>query len=893
LAGRVNLSGRTKAVVGIAGAGGLIALAAAVASVLRGPAPDANQLWVFAALSALMIATWLRPLVMYRDGHSEALNLDEGFFILIALLLPLSGGILVFAVATAVAQGIQRRPVVKSIFNWGQVVSAVGLGLLVARLLAPPTNSITGAELLAAAVGAVVFSLVNSAATATILATLGTPLRRALDGVGIRLCLVGSGVAVAMVSALAISAYRWSLPVALLPLLILRQVLAGHFQARHDRARMLGLFDAALEANGALGEGDVVGSILQSARTLLRCPDAAVRSVAEGPSELGATMLVNGERCWLVVSGRSRTEPFDAADKVLLEALAAVGAGALTNGHNYREARFQRERLSAITTSLGEGVCALDEDSQVTFMNPAAARMLGWDGQPGTAESRQAPEFLLAPARQVMETGETVRGDDAEFRRHDGSALPVAFTASAILADDRMAGAVIVFRDISERREVENAIRVARDQAIEASRLKSQFLANMSHEIRTPMNGVLGLSNLLLETEVDAAQHQYLVAIRDSGENLMVILNDILDFSKIEAGKLDLEEVDFDLRASLASVTNGMSVAAHDKELGLQLDVDPALPKIVRADPVRLRQVLTNLVGNAIKFTRVGGVTVNVRAPEPGRVRISVTDTGIGIDPSARATVLDAFGQADSSTTRRYGGTGLGLAICCQLVGMMGGVLDFSSQPGVGSVFWFDVPFAEALSSSAGDPETGIVETGTAETAETETAPPETRTGQTRTAEVRPEWAATPLPDSPRVLIADDNAVNQLVVSLRLEKLGYQVDVVKTGMEAMLAVQRTGYAAVLMDCRMPVMDGYEATRQIRALAGPAGATPIIAMTSSAMVGDREDCLQAGMDDYLSKPLDAGLLATAVARAVQGQTRRGVTTGSETVDGPSRLLQTTQ
>jgi PAS domain S-box-containing protein len=700
----------------------------------------------------------------------------------------------------------------------------------------------------------VVFSLVNGAAIAAIVTSLGTPWRRALDGMEIRVSLVGSCIALATMSSLAVSAYHWSLPVAVLPLLILRQVLKGHFQARHDRARLLGLFDAALEANRSLGEGDVRGTILESARSLLRCPHAAVSSVAPDASQLGVAMLVNGEPSWLIVSGRSRTEPFDAADKALLEALAAVGAGALTNGHNYREGRFQRERLAAITSSLGEGVCALDQSGNVTFMNPAASRMLGHDQAVGGA----TPEFLLVPALQVIASRETLRRDDTEFERSDGASLPVAFTASAILADDQVAGAVIVFRDISERREVEIAIREARDQAIEASRLKSQFLANMSHEIRTPMNGVLGMSRMLLETEVDEAQRKYLQAIRDSGENLMVIINDILDFSKIEAGKLDLEEVDFDLGASLASVANAMTVTARDRGLSLYVDLDPALPQRVRGDPVRLRQVLANLVGNAIKFTHAGTVTVVASAIGGSRVRITVADTGIGIDPELRSRVLGAFGQADSSTTRRYGGTGLGLAICSQLVAMMGGVLDFASTPGQGSTFWFEVPFAQATSPVAADDEP--------EPQWGRSSPPVDLHDLDGVDGVGAVGDSPAVAARPRVLLADDAPVNRLVASLYLEKLGYQVDMATSGDEALRAVQRTRYDAVLMDCLMPDMDGYEATRRIRGLEGPARTTPIIAMTSSAMVGDREDCLQAGMDDYLSKPLDAKLLAAALARA---------------------------
>ncbi len=859
----MTLPRRTKAVIATVAASGLVTLGLATNALLRSPLPNAYQIAVFATLSVLLVATWVWPLVMYRDAQSEALNVDEGFFIILALLLPAYGSILVFALVAAVAQVVRRLQLAKSIFNWGQVVTAAGLAMVVTRVLAPPTGRLTVVELGAVAIGAVVFSIVNTGAVAAIVTSLGTPWRNVLDGMAIRLRLVGSCIAVATMTSLAISAYQWSLPLAVLPLLVLRQVLVGHFQARHDRARLLGLFNAALEANHSLGEGDVLGTILQSARHLLRCPDAAVSVVGPGPGQLGAMMLVNGEPSWLVVSGRSHTEPFDGADRALLEALAAVGGGALTNGHNYREGRFQRERLAAITSSLGEGVCALDQSARLTFTNPAAARMLGWTAPSGTVtlssghdhlERPAAPAFLSAPALRVMQSRETVRCDDTEFRREDGTALPVAFTASAILDDDQVVGAVIVFRDISERREVETAIRVARDQAIEASRLKSQFLANMSHEIRTPMNGVLSISRMLLESEADQAQRKYLMAIRDSGENLMAIINDILDFSKIEAGKLELEEVDFNLGASLASVTNAMTVPARDKGLSLYLDVDPDLPRTVQGDPVRLRQVLTNLVGNAIKFTHGGSVTISAGSLGDTRVRISVRDTGIGIDPAVRATVLDAFGQADSSTSRRYGGTGLGLAICRQLVGMMGGILDFASRPGEGSTFWFEVPFAEASSTSA-DPET------MARDADESTVPPP----------VVLDAEATLIP--PRVLLADDDPVNQLVASLYLERLGYQVDLVTTGADAVNAVQQTRYDAVLMDCRMPVMDGYEATRRIRRLEGPARATPIIAMTASALVGDRDECLLAGMDDYLSTPFDRTLLAAALARASQSVSAR--------------------
>ena len=856
----MKLPGRTLAVVAAAAGSGLITFGAGLVGAWRNPAPTPDQLALSLTMGALVVATWVWPLVMYRDHRSEAFNLDEGVFVILALLMPFHLGILVFALAPAVAEAVRRHPPVKSVFNWAQVVTAAGLGLGVAHFLAPAGSLLTEGALVAAVAGALVFSVVNTATMALLGASLGTPWRRgALDGIGIRLRLAGSGVAVAILSALALSAYRWSLPLVVLPFIILRQVLAGHFQARHDRTRLLGLFEAALEANSSLGDGDPLGPLLQSARELLRCSNAGVRRAPPGSSELGVSMVVQGEHRWLVVSGRSRTEPFDAADETLLQALAAVGAGALTNTQLYREGRFQRERLAAITSSLGEGVCALDPSGRPTFVNRAAAAMLGWEAVPESTGPRGSdneeqwpaiPQFLSAPALEVMRTRDTLRSEE-EFGREDGTVLPVAFTASAILEDDQVAGAVIVFRDISERREAEAATRAARDQAIEASRLKSQFLANMSHEIRTPMNGVLGLSRILLDTDIDDVQRNYLRALRDCGESLMVIINDILDFSKIEAGKLDLEDVAFDLGASLTSVANAMAVAAHEKGLHLHLDVDPALPQQVRGDPVRLRQVLTNLVGNAIKFTHTGAVTVAAAAVGGERVSISVTDSGIGIDPASRAKVLGAFGQADSSTTRRYGGTGLGLAICSHLVGMMGGVLDFVSQPGHGSTFWFEIPLPEADETELEEPAVVADDRG----------PWEPR------AQIVALHSADTASTSPgRILIADDAPVNRLVAARQLERLGYRVDLVTTGEEALTAVQRTQYDAVLMDCLMPVMDGYEATRRIRRLEGAARSTQIIAMTASAMVGDREECLAAGMDDYLSKPLNPDLLAEALQRA---------------------------
>jgi CheY-like chemotaxis protein/anti-sigma regulatory factor (Ser/Thr protein kinase) len=369
------------------------------------------------------------------------------------------------------------------------------------------------------------------------------------------------------------------------------------------------------------------------------------------------------------------------------------------------------------------------------------------------------------------------------------------------------------------------------DRRLGEEALKSQFLANMSHEIRTPINGVLGLAHLLLDTELTPLQHRYLVALRESGLNLLTIVNDILDFSQVEAGKLELETVAFDLGALAESLMAPLASSAREKGLFLRLDIDPTTPRYVRGDPGRLRQILTNLAGNAVKFTDTGGVTVRVRRLETDdveRIRFEVVDTGIGIEPGARANLLDPFTQADASTTRRFGGTGLGLAICRRLIDLMGGTFDFESQPGEGATFWFDVAL----------PAVGII------------------------APARPV-AAT----GARALVVDDSEINRIVAQDMLEALGFAVDAVGTGAEAVEAAP-AGYDLIVMDCLMPGMDGYEATARIRRLeGGPDNPrhTPIVAVTACVMPGDRERCLEAGMDDYLPKPLEPAALAMVAER----------------------------
>jgi len=555
-------------------------------------------------------------------------------------------------------------------------------------------------------------------------------------------------------------------------------------------------------------------------------------------------------------------------DDGLLESMAQVGVqvGRVVERRRAGDTlRASEERIRAIVETANDAFVGMDSDGIITDWNRQAEATFGWSR--GEVVGRRVAETIIPGQyreahrrglRHLLDTGEgPVLGKAIELTalHRDGHEFPVELTVWATaLAEGRSFSAFI--KDITERRraqkvlrESEEAIRIARDQAVEASRLKSQFLANMSHEIRTPMNGVLGMAQLLLDTDLDLTQRDYLLALRESGQNLLAIINNILDFSKVEAGKVELEEIDFDLPTVVESVISLLASPSRTKGLALELDISSKLPRWVRGDPIRLRQILTNLTGNAVKFTDKGRIAVRVAPIDAERVRFEVIDTGIGIDPATRASLFHPFTQADASTTRRFGGTGLGLAISRQLVDLMGGSFDYNSQPGKGSTFWFEIPL-------------------------TPTAPPELAPtpGPPAAEAIGTEARAGAAPFGVRVLLVEDSSVNQLVARVMLERLGYRVDVSSNGAEAVDAVQTTRYDAVLMDCLMPVMDGYEATARIRRLAGPSRGTPIIAVTASAMSGDREKCLLAGMDDYVSKPLDPTELAAALARCdVQGGT----------------------
>jgi signal transduction histidine kinase/CheY-like chemotaxis protein len=392
--------------------------------------------------------------------------------------------------------------------------------------------------------------------------------------------------------------------------------------------------------------------------------------------------------------------------------------------------------------------------------------------------------------------------------------------------------------EVAERRAREDELRTARSAAESASQAKSAFLANMSHEIRTPMNGVLGFTNMLLDTRLDAEQREHVQIIRQSGETLLTIINDILDFSKVEAGKLSVEKRPFDVKALAEQVVSLLSPQALQKGLLVDLRIDPAVPAQFIGDGGRVRQVLLNLLGNAIKFTRDGRVLVELdlqrasHADAHDAIRCMVSDTGVGIPHDKQSLLFKEFSQADASTTRQFGGTGLGLAISRRLIELMGGMLDFSSEPGVGSRFWFTLPIVALKESEI---ETVEVEAIGAASAPRAVAPANARC---------------------RVLVAEDNAVNQRLVKRMLEKMGYLVDIVPDGYQAVSFAMAHPYDIIIMDCSMPEMDGYQATAEIRRLhqEGALRRFPIIALTANALPEDRERCLAAGMDDYLSKPI---------------------------------------
>ncbi len=437
-----------------------------------------------------------------------------------------------------------------------------------------------------------------------------------------------------------------------------------------------------------------------------------------------------------------------------------------------------------------------------------------WQAHRATLEARQPFHDLLLrrvgpgdSCRYVEVSGAPIYGIDGTFSGYHGLA-----------------------RDVTERVEADAALRAAKREADSASAAKSRFLANMSHEIRTPMNGLLGMAGLLLDEPLSEKQRERVQLLVDSGHTLLVIINDILDFSKIEAGQLKIERVPFDLHRTVEQLARMYAVQAQAKSLPLQIDFRAPGPTILVGDPNRLKQVLGNLLGNAVKFTERGAVTLRVlvRSLETDAglhtmLRVEVADTGLGIAPDVMDQLFQPFAQGDESTTRRFGGTGLGLTISKHLVELMGGTIGLNSHLGHGSMFWVELPFdaADEGPDSCFAPDF-----------------------------IQPDWSGR------RALLVEDNAVNLIVAQTQLERLGALVLTALDGALALKTLARETFDIVLMDCQMPNMDGYEAVRRWRQLETEqlvGRRTPVIALTANAMAGDRERCLAAGFDDHLGKP----------------------------------------
>jgi PAS domain S-box-containing protein len=515
---------------------------------------------------------------------------------------------------------------------------------------------------------------------------------------------------------------------------------------------------------------------------------------------------------------------------------------------------FERNKL--LLSSVGEGIYGLDTQGRTIFVNPAACEMLGYEeeeliGQPMHALVHHSyPDGSHYPRNKcymyaAFTDGDLHQVDDEVLWHKDGTSFPVEYTSTPIREGANLIGAVVTFRDIAERKRVEKEIVEAKEEAEAANLTKSEFLASMSHEIRTPMTGVMGFSDMLLEDNLPDASMEKVYRIKDATRSLLTIINDILDISKMEAGKMEIETIDFHLPSLINDVLGLFEEKRkHGRQKDLKLEVALAddFPSSVNADPTRLRQILVNLIGNAVKFTQKGGVTVEgtlVQTDDHGGVlQISIHDTGIGMTEETISKLFSEFTQADASISREFEGTGLGLAICKRLVDLMGGEIGIESKVGAGSTFWFTVPYVMAtldVSETYQESQSSISDYQTVQ--------------------------------SLSILVAEDNLLNQRIIRSMLEGLGHTVEIAENGAKAVEAYEHGNFDLIFMDVRMPEMSGPDATRVIRQMGSDKSKIPIIAITADAMNEHKKGYFEAGMDDCVTKPIDRAELVQAINKCM--------------------------